>query len=206
MSTETWIALFVAGWLISLSPGPGAISCMAAGMRCGYRGGLWNIFGLQLGIVLLVAIVAVGLGAVLAASALAFAAVKWAGVAYLIWLGIQQWRAEPLALEPQQDSAQRPGELLLRGFLINASNPKGIVFMAAVLPQFIDPAAPQWPQYATAAATLVVIDLVVMSGYTLLAARLLGALRNPIHVRRTRRLFGAGFVGAGVLLAGFHRQ
>ena len=71
MSIETWIAFFAASWLISLSPGPGAISCMAAGMRYGYRAGLWNILGLQLGIVLLVAIVAVGLGALLAASTLA---------------------------------------------------------------------------------------------------------------------------------------
>ncbi|MGB0128643.1 MAG: LysE family transporter [Rhodocyclaceae bacterium] len=206
MSIETWIAFFAASWLISLSPGPGAISCMAAGMRYGYRAGLWNILGLQLGIVLLVAIVAVGLGALLAASTLAFAAVKWLGVAYLIWLGIQQWRAVPTAVAPAQEDARRPRELLLRGFLINASNPKGIVFMAAVLPQFIDPAASQWPQYAAAAATLVVTDLVVMSGYTLLASRLLGALRNPTHVRRSQKLFGAGFVGAGLLLAGFRRQ
>jgi homoserine/homoserine lactone efflux protein len=206
VSIETWIALLVASWLISLSPGPGAISCMAAGMRYGYRSGLWNILGLQLGIMLLVAIIAVGLGALLAASTRAFAAVKWAGVAYLVWLGIQHWRAQPRAVEPEEETTRRPRELLLRGFLINASNPKGIVFMAAVLPQFIDPAAAQWPQYATAAATLVATDLVVMSGYTLLASRLLGALRNPIHVRRSQKLFGAGFIGAGLLLAGFRRQ
>jgi len=206
VSIETWIALFVASWLISLSPGPGAISCMAAGMRYGYRAGLWNILGLQLGIVLLVAIIAVGLGALLAASTLAFAAVKWVGVAYLVWLGIQHWRAQPWAVEPEQETTRRPRELLLRGFLINASNPKGIVFMAAVLPQFIDPAAAQLPQFATAAATLVATDIVVMSGYTLLASRLLGALRNPIHVRRSQKLLGAGFVGAGLLLAGFGRQ
>jgi homoserine/homoserine lactone efflux protein len=205
MSIETWGAFFAASWLISLSPGPGAISSMATGMRYGYRAGIWNILGLQMGIVLLVAIVAVGLGALLAASSVAFAAVKWCGVAYLIWLGFQHWRAEPLAMEPKQELARRPKDLLLRGFLINASNPKGIVFMAAVLPQFIDPAATQWPQYATAAATLVFTDLVVMSGYTLLAARLLGALRNPVHVRRSNRLFGVGFVGAGLLLAGFRR-
>lgn len=205
MSPETWIAFFAASWLISLSPGPGAISSMAVGMRYGYRAGLWNICGLQLGILLLVAIVAVGLGALLAASNLAFSAVKWCGVAYLIWLGVQQWRAAPLAVEPGENSVRRPRELLVRGFLINASNPKGIVFMAAVLPQFIDPAAAQWPQYATAAATLVFTDLVVMSGYTLLASRLLGALHNPIHVRRSNRLFGAGFVGAGLFLAGFRR-
>src|SRR5512132_86163 len=93
MKLETWLAFFVASWLISLSPGSGAISCMAAGMRYGYRRAVWNIAGLQLGILLILAIVAAGLGAILAASAVAFAVVKWAGALYLVWLGIQQWRA-----------------------------------------------------------------------------------------------------------------
>jgi homoserine/homoserine lactone efflux protein len=205
MSLETWLAFFVASWLISLSPGPGAFSCMATGLRYGYRGGIWNIVGLQLGVVLLVLVVAVGLGALLAASTLAFAAVKWFGVAYLVWLGLQQCRAEPRPVALAQDDDPNPAHLVLRAFLINASNPKGIVFMLAVLPQFIDPHAPQWPQYATVAATLVFTDLVVMSGYTLLAARLLRALRDPAHIRWTNRAVGSAFVGAGLLLAGYRR-
>lgn len=205
MTLETWLAFFVASWLISLSPGPGAVSCMATGLRYGYRGGIWNILGLQLGVLLLVLVVALGLGALLAASSLAFAAIKWFGVAYLVWLGIQQWRAEPRPIALDQDDAHDPRHLLLRAFLINASNPKGIVFMLAVLPQFIDPRAPQWPQYATVAATLVFTDFVVMSSYTLLASRLLRALRDPAHIRWTNRLFGSAFVGAGLLLAGYRR-
>src|SRR5512132_3612638 len=93
MSLSTWLAFFVASWLISLSPGAGAISCMTTGMRYGYSRGLWNILGLQLGILFVLAIVAAGLGAVLAASSVAFATIKWLGVGYLIWLGISQWRA-----------------------------------------------------------------------------------------------------------------
>ena len=88
MSLSTWLAFFVASWLISLSPGAGAISCMATGMRYGYVRGLWNIAGLQLGILFVLAIVAAGLGALLAASAVAFATIKWLGAAYLVWLGI----------------------------------------------------------------------------------------------------------------------
>lgn len=205
MSAETWLAFFAASWLISLSPGPGALSCMATGLRYGYRAGVWNIFGLQLGVVLLVAIVALGLGTLLAASTLAFTAIKWFGVAYLVWLGVQQWRAIPRPLALAQDERHSPRQLLLRGFLINASNPKGIVFMLAVLPQFIDPHAPQWPQYATVAATLVFTDFVVMSGYTLLASRLLRALRDPAHMRWSNRIFGGAFIGAGLLLAGYRR-
>jgi len=204
MTLHTWLAFFVAAWLISLSPGPGAVSCMAAGQRVGYRRGLWNIFGLQLGVLLLVAIVALGLGAALAASQTLFAAIKWGGVAYLVWLGLQQWRAPATPLEAGSDHAER-WAMAFKAFLLNASNPKGIVFMLAVLPQFIDPQAAQWPQYLICAATLVFTDLVVMSGYTLLAARVLRALRDPIHIRWLNRGFGSLFVGAGLLLAGFRR-
>ena len=93
MPLETWLAFFVAAWLISLSPGAGAISCMAAGMRYGYARAAWNILGLQVGILFVLAIVAAGLGAIIAASTTLFTAIKWLGAAYLVWLGIQQWRA-----------------------------------------------------------------------------------------------------------------
>jgi homoserine/homoserine lactone efflux protein len=204
---STWFAFFVASWLISLSPGPGAFSCMAAGMRYGYRRALWNIAGLELGVLLVLAVVGAGLGALLAASTTAFSAIKWLGVAYLVWLGIEQWRAPaaPLMAASAQAPGGAPYELVLRGFLVNATNPKGIVFMLAVLPQFIDPAAPQLAQYLICAVTLLFTDLVVMSGYTGLAAKLLRALRAPAHVRTVNRIFGGLFVVAGALLATFRR-
>lgn len=207
MTLQTWLAFFLASWLISLSPGSGAISCMAAGMRYGYRRALWNIAGLQLGILLILIIVALGLGAVLAASATAFAIVKWCGALYLVWLGVQQWRAPaaPIVAGNETTGAGAPRQLLLRGFLVNATNPKGIVFMLAVLPQFIDPARPQWPQYVICGATLFFTDLVVMSGYTGLAAKVLRALRDPAHIRWLNRGFGSLFIAAGALLATFRR-
>ncbi len=205
MQLHTWLAFFAASWIISLSPGAGAISCMSAGMRYGYRKSVWNIFGLQAGILLLVVIVAMGLGAILAASALAFSLIKWFGVAYLVWLGIQQWRAEAKPMAVSAEDARSPRQLFVQGFLVNASNPKGIIFMLAVLPQFIDPHAPQFAQYAICTGTLFFTDAVVMSGYTLLAARVLSALREPAHIRRLNLTFGGLFVGAGLLLAGFKR-
>jgi homoserine/homoserine lactone efflux protein len=205
VSLHTWLAFVVASWLIALTPGPGAISCMAAGLRYGYRRAAWNIVGLEFGVMLLVTVVAAGLGAILATSAIAFDIVKWLGAAYLMWLGVQQWRARPEPVAEAQATESSRGELLVRGFLINASNPKGILFMLAVLPQFIDPLAPQWQQYAICAATLVITDVIVMSGYTLLASRVLRALREGRHARAVNRLFGGLFVGAGVLLAGFRR-
>lgn len=205
MSLETWLTFFVAAWLISLSPGPGALSCMAAGMRHGFRRAVWNILGLELGVIMLVGIVAAGLGAVLIASQLTFELIKWAGVAYLIWLGVCQWRAEPAPMVAASEADETRSGLVIRAFLINASNPKGIVFMLAVLPQFIDPAKPLGPQYLVCLATLLLIDIVVMCAYTLLAASVLRALRSPAHLRGINRFFGGLFVGAGVLLASFRR-
>jgi len=208
MSVETWLAFFVACWLISLSPGAGAISCMAAGLRFGFRRAVWNIAGLILGINFMLAVVAVGLGAVLATSSLAFSIVKWVGVAYLVYLGIQQWRAPAFAVSPdasEQLLGATPRELLFRGFLVNATNPKGVLFMLAVLPQFIDPSAPQAIQYAICAATLSFTDVVVMSGYTMFAARVLRLLREPRHIRAMNKTFGGLFVAAGAALATFKR-
>jgi homoserine/homoserine lactone efflux protein len=210
MTPETWLAFLVASWLISLSPGAGAISCMAAGLRYGFRRAAWNIAGLVLGILFVLAIVAAGLGAILAASSLAFAVVKWLGVAYLVWLGVQQWRAPAFAVTADVGSAHvpqgaTPRELVLRGFLVNATNPKGIVFMLAVLPQFIDPSRPQLIQYALCGATLALTDVVVMSGYTIFAARVLRLLREPHHIRVMNRTFGGLFVAAGAALATFKR-
>ena len=206
MPLDTWLAFFVAAWLISLSPGAGAISCMAAGMRYGYARAMWNILGLQIGILFVLAIVAAGLGAIIAASTTLFTAIKWLGAAYLVYLGIQQWRAPAAPMtDAGADVSGTPRQLVMRGFLVNATNPKGIVFMLAVLPQFIDPALPQLPQYVVCGATLFFTDLVVMSGYTGLAAKVLRLLRDPRHVRWVNRTFGGLFVAAGAVLATFRR-
>jgi len=208
MTLETWLAFFAASWLISLSPGAGAISCMAAGMRYGYARAMWNIAGLQVGVMFVLAIVALGLGAVIAASTTLFTAIKWAGAAYLVYLGVMQWRAPASPVTADANDAGDDGtrsRLMLRGFLVNATNPKAIVFMLAVMPQFIDPHAPQLPQYLICGATLFFTDLVVMSGYTGLAAKVLRMLREPHHVRWINRSFGAMFVAAGAVLATFRR-
>ncbi|MEO8935584.1 MAG: homoserine/homoserine lactone efflux protein [Burkholderiaceae bacterium] len=205
MTLSTWLTFCVASWLISLSPGAGAISCMSAGMRYGFRRSIPNVFGLQVGATLLIIIVAAGLGAVLATSVPAFTAIKWFGVAYLLWLGIAQWRAKTAPLQLDDVAASSKMQMFTRAVLINLSNPKGIVFMLAVLPQFIDPHAPQWSQYALCAATIFVTDAFVMSGYTLLAARVFATLREPHHIQWMNRTFGSLFVGAALLLATIKR-
>ncbi|SEQ72893.1 homoserine/homoserine lactone efflux protein [Pseudomonas sp. NFACC02] len=207
MSLETWLAFFAACWVISLSPGAGAIASMSSGLQYGFWRGYWNALGLQLALIVQIAIVAAGLGAVLATSALAFTLIKWFGVAYLLYLGVKQWRALPSDLSDESTirPVGQPLALIARGFLVNISNPKALVFMLAILPQFIDTHLPLVPQYLIIAATMVTVDLIVMAGYTGLASRVLRLLKTPKQQRRMNRTFAGLFVSAAAFLATLHR-
>lgn len=209
MDFDTWLTFLAAAVAISLSPGPGAIAAMGAGLNHGFRRGQVIAFGLLLGVWTQTLVVGAGLGMLLSASALAFTVVKWLGAGYLVWLGIQQWRvpARPL-VEMATDASAGTGlarRLFLRGWAVNALNPKGTVFLIAVLPQFIDATRPLAAQYLTIGATFGVVESIVMSGYVALAARLLGLLREPRQIRGLNRTFGGLFVLAGVGLGMFRR-
>jgi homoserine/homoserine lactone efflux protein len=208
MEPATWLAFFAASWAISISPGAGAVAAMSAGLSHGFRRGYLTTLGLVLGIWTQMLVVSVGLGALVTASGTAFLVVKWAGVAYLVWLGIQQWRApaRPLANGDEAATSRRARDLITRGWIINALNPKGTVFLLAVVPQFLDLTQPLAPQYLVIGLTLGFTDLVVMAGYTALAARLLRTLKSTAHIRALNRVFGTLFVVAGGLLAMFKRS
>lgn len=203
MSLETWLAFFVACWVISLSPGAGAVASMSAGLQFGFRRGYWNALGLQIALLLQIVIVAAGVGALLATSELAFGLIKGFGVLYLVYLGWKQWQAAPAPLREENlpHPQRRRVALVFSGFLVNASNPKAIIFILAVLPQFLDLRQPQLPQYALMALTMIVVDLLVMAAYTGLAARVLRVLRSPAQQRLLNRTFGGLFMVAAGLLA-----
>ena len=206
MDLSVWITYLIATIILSLSPGPGVFSSISSGLHHGFRLGLWNGVGMQVANVLMVIVVAFGLGTLLLASETLFTAVKWLGVIYLIYLGIVTWRAAPRSFEEDRDdNAHTPREVFMRGFWVNATNPKGIIFFAAILPQFIDVARPQLAQYAILASTTFAVDLVVMMGYTALAAKVLRLMRDPQQLRWVNRGIGGAFVAAGVALASFRR-
>ncbi len=209
MTLATWLAYLLAVVLICISPGPGVLSAMSAGMKYGWRRGMWNCLGMQLSTVINITIIAMGLGAILTASTTAFDILKWGGALYLVYLGVQKFR-EPAALFEEidaktefKDSSARG--IFTQGLLVNFTNPKGLVFLLAVLPQFIDPTKPTAMQYVVLALTLVCVDLIVMAGYTGLAARVLRLLKDPGHIKATNRLLGSLFVFAGGALAVFKR-
>ncbi len=205
MDLHVWLAYFVASWVIAVSPGSGAVLSMSHGLSYGVRQTTATIVGLQIGLAVILLVAGAGVGAVLLASTTAFMVVKLLGAGYLIWLGVKQWRARVDAAPQDSGAAAEPAGLstrqrLVRGALTNATNPKGIVFMVAVLPQFIDPRRPLAWQLAILLVTTVAVDTVVMHGYALLASRLRVLLRSARARRTQNRVFGGVLVGMGASL------
>jgi homoserine/homoserine lactone efflux protein len=214
MDLQIWTAFFLANLCTSLLPGPGAAAAMNAGLAHGVRAGLRLVAGLQLALLLQLSITALGVGALLLASERALQIFSWGGAAYLVGLGIAQWRAvwqkpvsaangvadvSPLAVCPAQT-------LLWRGMWVNLSNPKAILFQAALVPHFISPARPLAGQYVIIAVTMCAIDSLVMSGYVNLAARLRPWFSSRQLARWRNLLFGALFIGFGLALLGMKRM
>lgn len=206
MSYQIWFAYMLACWVISVSPGAGAIASMSSGLNYGFRQGYWNAIGLQLAIIVQICIVAAGAGVLFATTPWAFLLVKWFGVIYLLYLAFSQWRAPVQSIEISVDCSRKSiKKLLLNGFVVNMSNPKAIVFLLAVLPQFLDLSQPQWPQYLVMGFTMIAIDLIVMAGYTGLAAKVLRLLRSPKQQKYVNRTFAILFAGAASLLSLVHQ-
>lgn len=203
MTWQMWLAFVGAAILIAVSPGAGAIQSMATGITHGVRRGYWSILGLEIGLMLQLTLVAIGLGAAVANSILAFTIIKWVGVAYLAYLAVRQWRTAAIDLNAEVDRDVDGGRtsLLVRGFLVNATNPKGLLFFLAVMPQFVVPTTPLLPQYLAIGVTMVAVDMVVMGLYTGLAVRLLTWLRTPRQHTVLSRVFSGLFAAAAVVLA-----
>lgn len=200
MSLEIWLALFSAAILISLSPGAGAATAMSYGLNHGVRGAAPAVAGLIAGYGTQLLVVAVGLGGVVAASPSLFMAIKWIGAGYLIWLGITLWRSHTglkLGLSNSTDKRQR----FISAYLVNITNPKGIIFLIALVPQFMDPNLPRLPQLLVIAITLLIVDWSVMTGYSGLASRLRYLMQSPKAVRWQNRLSGTALILAGLVLS-----
>ena len=176
-----------------VTPGPTVLLALSNGSRFGIRDAGFGIAGAALSDIFLIGATVLGLGAVLAASAFWFATVKWAGVIYLAWLGYLMLRSPgSLGAVPSQirndldDSLSRRRHLFQKSFLVAVTNPKGYLFLAAFLPQFIDMAEPLSVQYLTLATLFVLIDMAVMTAYAALGAQAVQILcrRNAIWIDR----------------------
>jgi threonine/homoserine/homoserine lactone efflux protein len=161
MSLDVWLIYLLAAIGLSLAPGPNSLLALTHGALHGRRRTLFTISGGSLGFVLLIALSMFGIGALIKASLVWLAVLKWVGGLYLVWLGIQVWRAPPVDLSDQPTPVQTGGAALFRqGALAAATNPKGLLFFSAFLPHFIDPGRSLLLQFVLMAATFVVIEFV----------------------------------------------
>ncbi|MCB2099648.1 MAG: LysE family translocator [Rhodobacterales bacterium] len=202
MTWHAWLA-FVGVWLVILvSPGPNLVFILATGNRHGLRAAMTAGAGIATGALLHVSLIILGLGALLAASATVFEAIRWAGVAYLVWLGIAAWRnAGPKARDDTPAPAPRRRRLAAQGFLIAIANPKAIALYLLLLPPFIDPDRAAAPQFLVLGATAVGLSF----AYYGLCAAALGLVKDrfasPRAARLRDRLFGTLFFGLAAALA-----
>ncbi|MBP7334567.1 MAG: LysE family translocator [Niveispirillum sp.] len=208
MSTQTLVIFLTTCFFLSATPGPNMLSALSMGMRHGLAGAAWGGIGMCLSLGLLAGLSALGVGVLLKTSPLAFTIFKWAGVAYLTWLGVQAWRAPIRDEAADVDAAVKAGPdrrgqmgLLGQGLLITLSNPKALVFMAAFFPQFIDPQRPMAPQLTILVVTMLIIEFGWIMTYAVGGKGLAVRLTGPVAQRWLNRMTGALLVGAGLLLA-----
>ena len=198
------LLLYTATWaVVELTPGPAVLCSMGQATRHGFRASLVGIAGIQAGNIAFFGAVACGLAALLATATTAFATLRWIGALYLIYLGLRaiigtfQNRAGASA---RSRKVPRHRSLFLQGLFIQLTNPKALLFVSALLPQFIDAAQPAIPQLAAMLAITVAVDCVVLCAYAFLAERSARRLGSAVFTRWLERVFGAALVFFGARL------
>ncbi|MGB3696865.1 MAG: LysE family transporter [Gordonia sp. (in: high G+C Gram-positive bacteria)] len=216
MTASTWIALLGACLLISVTPGAGAINTMNNALNVGFRRSLWGIGGQQAALLIQLVVVAAGLGLVVANSPVAFAVIRYVGAAYLMYLGIAQFRREPVpadapdaadpdapdAADSDAVDAESGTAMFVRGLWVNLLNPKAIVFLVAFIPGFVRPERDLLVQYSQIGVTIVAVDVLIMWFFFALVGRTFRRISGTARgQRRINRLFGVLFIAVGVMLA-----
>ncbi|ABC26989.1 putative threonine efflux protein [Hahella chejuensis KCTC 2396] len=198
MTLQTWLLFLAATAGLSFSPGPNGLLALTHGAVYGRARAVFTILGGVLGFLLLMMLSMFGVGALLQSSVTALTALQWLGGAYLVWLGIQQWRAPGLRLNPNGGSSHNNVMLFRQGALAALSNPKVLIFFAAFLPQFVDPQRPLSGQFATMALTFAVIEFSVEAMLALSAHHIGPKLQT--HGERFNRFCGGLFILIGLAL------
>ena len=205
IATELLLAFAAAALLVILIPGPTVLLVTGYALSRGLRLALLCMVGVILGDAVAMMLTFVGLGAMLAASAEGFLILKWLGAAYLIYLGVELWRAPWVSDATGVQQAGNPLGILVRGFTANVLHPKGLAFYSAFLPQFISPASPALPQMLVLGLTFVTLAFSVLLGYTLAAARFRAFLVQPRIRRLSHRTGAACLIGAGLYTLSLNR-
>jgi len=208
MSFDTWVYYLIAVLILTASPGPSSLLCMTKGVQSGFKLSIFTALGSLTAITGILTLSFTGLGVIIASSEVVFNVIKWAGAAYLIFLGWKSLRSS------QQDFDQLPGQVsdskvvresilshYISGFIVGASNPKAILFFTALFPQFIDPSLALLPQFAVFASTFAVMELSWLLVYAYLGAKSSNWLFAKGRAKVFNRVTGGVFIGSGALLS-----
>lgn len=207
MTELTLLAFVIVSFIGIATPGPTVLLALTNGSRYGVRRALPGMAGAMASDFVLIGAVAVGLGALLAASEFWFSVVKWVGAGYLAFLGLMLLRSRgslDIEGEGMPKLSASPRSIFLKSFLVAVTNPKGYLFFSAFLPQFIMAGEPQLPQYAMLAVVFAIIDFTVMFAYAMLGSKAVHLLKNKGALWLDRFCGGALLMLAGSLA--FYRR
>ena len=201
MPIETWAAFAAASAVLLIIPGPTILLVVSYALGQGWRTALPMAVGVALGDFTAMTLSMLGIGALLATSATVFTVLKWAGAAYLVYLGIRLFRAGGTLDAAPRTDATPPLRMMAHAWLVTALNPKSITFFVAFLPQFLDHNADFLTQMVIFEATFLVLAFTNAFGYALVAARARRLVKNPRAIRTFNRAGGTLLIGAGVATA-----
>jgi threonine/homoserine/homoserine lactone efflux protein len=204
MDTHSWLTFCIATFLICAAPGPNMLHMMTSGAKYGFRRTFYSMAGCFLAVALMIGTSVAGIGAVLKASPYLFTLLRYAGAAYLIYIGIAAWRAPASAGIDAAASADltaaSPGRIFRNGFLIGISNPKALLFAGAFFPQFINAEAPELPQLVILFVTFTVLEVGWYMAYALGGNQIASLLRHAVIRRNFNRAVGTLFGFFGLML------
>ena len=201
MNLELYLAFLLATAVMIVIPGPSVMLTVAHGMAFGAQRALVTLIGIVCGISVQLAITLIGMTSFMIFMAEWFEVLRWAGVAYLIYLGIQQWRADPVAEDLAASPRASVGSRFSQGLVITIMNPKSMVFLAAFFPQFLDPALPLAVQLPVMSVSFVAIAFVFTGLWLIPAGRVGRWFRGTHRIRLRNRITGSLILGAGLSLA-----
>ena len=206
MEFNVWLTMFLAAIAISVSPGAGAVVSMNYGLKYGLKKSYPAIFGLQVGYLIQTFIVVIGLGAIIAKSVLIFTIIKWIGVAYLVYLGLGKiFEKAQLVDDEEHLNSYSAKKAFLNSSLINLTNIKATIFLVAFIPQFINPNESIFLQFIIIGATLSVVDIFVMTGYSSMASKLKFLLKDVKAIKIQNRITGTLLILAAIFMSNAKR-
>ena len=206
MTLELYLGYLIAMEIVLLIPGPTVLLVMSYGLSHGRRSTLPVVLGVTMGDILAMTCSLAGLGVLLSVSAAAFTILKYAGAAYLIYMGVRMWRSDPAALAEGAPGLEKNRRAMAgHAFAVTALNPKSITFFVAFLPQFVSHQAPVLPQLFLLGATFAVFAAVNALAYSLMAGSVRSFATRPSVRKGMQRAGGCVLIGAGLMTAAARR-